>query len=69
MCHDIGFVFVLAGIVPECSIVCYFGSLSDNIAQIANGKAGPSGVVTYVLVGVTILFMLCAVAWSTIVVR
>ena len=63
-------VFMLsAGIIPECSIVCYFGSLSEGITQIASGKAGPSGVVTYVLVGVTIFFMLAAVTWSTFVVR
>ena len=60
---------VLAGIIPECSIVCYFGSLSENISQIASGKAGPSGKVTYILVGVTVFFMLAAVTWSTFVVR
>lgn len=58
-----------AGIIPECTIVCYFGSLSENISQIASGKAGPSGVVTYVLVGVTVFFMVAAVTWSTFVVR
>ncbi len=58
-----------AGIIPECSIVCYFGSLSENISQIASGKAGPSGKVTYILVGVTVFFMLAAVTWSTFVVR
>ncbi len=58
-----------AGIIPECCIVCYFGSLSENISQIASGKAGPSGKVTYILVGVTVFFMLAAVTWSTFVVR
>ena len=58
-----------SGIIPECCIVCYFGSLSENISQIASGKAGPSGKVTYILVGVTVFFMLAAVTWSTFVVR
>ena len=49
--------------------MCYFGSLSEGITQIASGKAGPSGVVTYILVGVTVFFMLAAVTWSTFVVR
>ena len=49
--------------------MCYFGSLSEGITQIASGKAGPSGVVTYVLVGLTVFFMLAAVTWSTFVVR
>lgn len=62
-------VVSLFGIIPECTIVCYFGSLSENISQIASGKAGPSGVVTYVLVGVTVFFMVAAVTWSTFVVR
>lgn len=60
---------VYTGIIPECSIICYFGSLSEGITQIASGKAGPSGVVTYILVGVTVFFMLAAVTWSTFVVR
>ncbi len=59
----------VAGIIPECCIVCYFGSLSENISQIASGKAGPSGKVTYILVGVTVFFMIAAVTWSTFVVR
>ncbi|KAL3136439.1 hypothetical protein ABBQ38_005694 [Trebouxia sp. C0009 RCD-2024] len=68
--HFVTFSVVSAfGIIPECSIICYFGSLSEGITQIASGKAGPSGVVTYVLVGVTAVFMLAAVTWSTFVVR
>ena len=59
----------VAGIIPEAAILCYFGSLSENITQIVSGDAGPSGPVTYVLLGVTCLFMIAAVAWSTIVVR
>ena len=68
-CPDRSVVFCAAGIIPECSIVCYFGSLSENISQIASGQAGPSGKVTYILVGVTIFFMIAAVTWSTLVVR
>ena len=49
--------------------MCYFGSLSEGITQIASGKAGPSGMVTYILVGLTVFFMLAAVTWSTFVVR
>lgn len=68
--HFLTFTVVSAfGIIPECSIVCYFGSLSENISQIASGKAGPSGKVTYILVGITVFFMLAAVTWSTFVVR
>lgn len=68
--HFVTFTVVSAfGIIPECSIVCYFGSLSENISQIASGKAGPSGKVTYILVGITVFFMLAAVTWSTFVVR
>ena len=66
---DYDSLYIYAGIIPECSIVCYFGSLSENISQIASGKAGPSGKVTYILVGITVFFMLAAVTWSTFVVR
>ena len=58
-----------AGIIPECSILCYFGSLSEDISSVIDGKGGAHGPIKYVLMGVTCFFMITAVVWSTFVVR
>ena len=46
----------------------YFEYESDSIHQIPSGEAGASGKVTYILVGITVFFMLAAITWSTLVV-
>ena len=58
-----------AGIIPECSILCYFGSLSEDISSVIDGRGGAHGPIKYVLMGVTCFFMITAVVWSTFVVR
>lgn len=58
-----------AGIIPECSLVCYLGSLATDISQVISGDAGPKGPLTYVLAGVTLLVMLGSATWATLFVR
>lgn len=38
------------GIIYECAVFCYFGSMADNISSIISGEA-TSGVVEWVLLG------------------
>ena len=59
----------VAGIVPECSLFCYFGTLAENITQIASGQAVPHGTSTYVLFGVTFLTVVICATWATFIVR
>mmetsp|Transcript_40674 Transcript_40674/g.115124 ORF Transcript_40674/g.115124 Transcript_40674/m.115124 type:complete len:335 (+) Transcript_40674:191-1195(+) len=50
--------FSTIGIIPECMITVYFGTLAGNIANVVNGRAGPQGPAKLILIiagGVTML--------------
>jgi len=55
--------------IPECSLVCYLGSLATDVSQVISGDAGPKGVLTYVLAGVTLVVMIGSATWATLFVR
>lgn len=59
----------LAGIIPECSLLCYMGSLATDLTQVISGDAGPKGSLTYVLAGITLVLLICSATWATIFVR
>ena len=60
---------VFAGIIPECSLLCYLGSLATDITQVISGEAGPRGALTYVLAGITLLIIIGSATWATLFVR
>ncbi|KAK9819408.1 hypothetical protein WJX74_000272 [Apatococcus lobatus] len=68
--HFWQFAFVSAiGIIPECALLSYFGSFAENMTQIMGGGAGPHGLVTYLLGGLSLISLVIAACWATILVR
>ncbi|KAK9909219.1 hypothetical protein WJX75_008942 [Coccomyxa subellipsoidea] len=57
------------GIIPECSLFCYMGSLTENVSAIVAGDARPHGKVTYILAGVSVFFLLLTACWATLIIR
>lgn len=56
-------------IVPESAVMCYFGSLAKNVRDVVGGHAGPSGIINWVLGGLSVALCLLAAGWSTVVAR
>lgn len=47
-----------AGIIPECMITVYFGTLAGSVANVISGNAGPAGpmkLVVFVFGGIVML--------------
>ncbi|KAK9846466.1 hypothetical protein WJX81_004574 [Elliptochloris bilobata] len=57
------------GIIPECALFTYTGSLAENIGAIVSGEAKPRAVVTYVMAGITVLLLLATATLATILIR
>lgn len=57
------------GIGFESSVLCYFGSLAQNIRDIVSGNAKPEGKVVYILAGISIFFCFLAAILATLSVR
>ena len=58
-----------AGIIPECSLLCYMGSLAENVTQVVSGGAGPKGSTTFILAGITLVLLVSSATWATLFVR
>jgi uncharacterized membrane protein YdjX (TVP38/TMEM64 family) len=43
------------GIVYECAVFAYFGSMADNIHSIISGQGGPPPVFEWVMLGISAL--------------
>ncbi|CAL5228441.1 g11576 [Coccomyxa viridis] len=56
-------------IIPWSILFCYFGSLARNITEILDGKAGPSGKQSMLLLGVSGAVLVFVVVYSTIIAR
>ncbi len=56
-------------IIPWSILFCYFGSLARNITEILDGKAGPSGKQSMLLLGVSGVVLVFVVVYSTIIAR
>ncbi len=56
-------------IVPECALLVYCGSLAKNVHDVVNGVAGPSGSMTWLLGGMSLVTCVGAAAWATVVAR
>ncbi len=56
-------------IVPWSILFCYCGSLARNITEILEGKAGPSGRQSLLLLAASGVVLVFAVVYSTIIAR
>ena len=56
-------------IIPWSILFCYFGSLARNITEILEGKAGPSGKQSMMLLAVSGVVLVFVVVYSTIIAR
>lgn len=56
-------------IVPWSILFCYFGSLARNITEILEGKAGPSGKQSMLLLAISGVVLVFVVVYSTIIAR
>lgn len=43
------------GIIFECAVFCYFGSMAENITSIISGDAGPAAAIEWVLLGLSLV--------------
>ncbi|BDA41533.1 probable Golgi apparatus membrane protein tvp38 [Coccomyxa sp. Obi] len=57
------------GIIPECALFCYMGSLTENVSAIVAGDARPHGKVTYILAGISVFFLLLTAIWASLIIR
>lgn len=40
------------GIIFECAVFCYFGSMAENVSSIISGQAGPAAAFEWVMLGI-----------------
>eukprot|EP00884_Botryococcus_braunii_P002783 jgi/Botrbrau1/12505/Bobra.0169s0048.5 len=57
------------GIIPECALFCYMGSLAENMTQVLNGRGKPRGKTTWIVTGVMALVVVITVTWATLFIR
>ena len=57
------------GVLPECAVLCYIGSLADNMKSVISGDAGLRGSTNYAVVGVSAVLVIVSIVWATLVVR
>ena len=60
---------ITPGIIPECMITVYFGTLAGNVANVINGRAGPQGAAKLGLVAVGGGMMVLAALYAAFVTR
>ena len=58
----------MAGIIPECAVFCYCGTLAENITQVSNSDA-VLGKSTWIIMAVSVVMVAVAATWATIIVR
>ena len=50
-------------------MLCYIGSLADNMKSVISGDAGLHGSTNYAVAGVSAALVVVSIVWATIVVR
>lgn len=56
------------GIIPELSVFVYFGTLADNIGSIISGEAGPAKAYKWVLLVMSVVFVVAGAVFVKIIV-
>lgn len=68
--HFLAFTIVSAiGIVFECGIFCYIGTIADSITSIVSGHAGKPQAIQWVLLGLSIMMGVIGAIFVSIMVR
>lgn len=68
--HFWSFAFVSAiGIVFECAVFCYIGTMADNITSIVSGQAEKTKAIQWVLLGLSIVMCIIGALFVSIMVR
>jgi uncharacterized membrane protein YdjX (TVP38/TMEM64 family) len=68
--HFLAFTIVSAiGIVFECGIFCYIGTIADSITSIVSGQAGKPKAIQWVLLGLSIMMGVIGAVFVSIMVR
>ena len=68
--HFLAFTIVSAiGIVFECGIFCYIGTIADSITSIVSGQAGKPKAIQWVLLGLSIMMGVIGAIFVSIMVR
>lgn len=57
------------GIVFECSVFCYLGTMAESITSIASGEAGPPKAIQWVLLGVSLTMCVVGAVFVSVMVR
>lgn len=74
-CEDAGVKLVpytvssMLSIIPWCITFCYFGTLAKSLADVFEGRAGPDGPTSIVLVVISGVLLIVVVTYSTIIAR
>jgi hypothetical protein len=67
--HQVNGVWCVAGIIPECALFTYMGSLAENMTQVLNGQGKPRGKLTWIITGAMALIVVITVTWATLFIR
>lgn len=68
--HFLSFTIASAiGIIFECGIFCYIGTIADSITSIVSGQAGKPKAIQWVLLGLSILMGIVGAIFVSIMVR
>lgn len=68
--HFLSFTIVSAiGIIFECGIFCYIGTIADSITSIVSGQAGQPKAIQWVLLGLSIMMGVIGAIFVSIMVR
>ena len=68
--HFVPFTIVSAiGIVFECAVFVYLGTMAESITSIASGDAGPPKAIQWVLLGVSITMCILGAVFVSIMVK
>jgi uncharacterized membrane protein YdjX (TVP38/TMEM64 family) len=57
------------GIVFECAVFCYLGTMANDISAIASGDAGPPKAIQWVLLGLSLTMCVVGAVFVSIMVR
>lgn len=68
--HFLSFSIVSAiGIIFECGIFCYIGTIADSITSIVSGQAGKPKAIQWVLLGLSVMMGIIGAIFVSIMVR
>lgn len=66
--EDMGALHELLG-AQDRSIMCFAGSLTENVSAIVSGKASPHGKLEYILGGISAFCLILTTIWATVIIR